>query len=252
MAETTTPTHEEIVLEMAKLGVLFGHTKSKTHPKMRPYIGATKNEVELIDPEATFAGLAKAIETMRSVLEKNGTILCVGTAPSARPAVEMFAARFRFPFVTGRWLGGTLTNFSVITARVKYFLEMKEKQATGGLSKYTKKEQLKHSEEIGKMARTFRGLEGFQKHPDLLFVVDAKEHSIAIAEAKIAKIPVVAIVDTDDDPSAVEYPIFANDHAKSSIEWVVGELLKVLTPVAESVAAQARLPDGQAGNPAIL
>ncbi|MFH0806155.1 MAG: 30S ribosomal protein S2 [Candidatus Brennerbacteria bacterium] len=237
MAETV-GTHEEGVLEMAKLGVLFGHTKSKTHPKMRPYIGTTKNEVEIIDPEATLAGLAKAIEVMQGVFEKRGTILMVGTAPSARPALEAFAARFSFPFVTGRWLGGTLTNFSVITTRVKHFLDMKNKQATGGLSKYTKKEQLKHGVEIGKMAQTFRGVEGFIKRPDMLFVVDARLHATAIAEAKIAKIPVVAIIDTDDDPSKVEYPIFANDRAKSSIEWVLGELTKALSPVAERIAKE--------------
>lgn len=234
----TTQTHEENVLEMAKLGVLFGHIKSKTHPKMRPFIGATKNEMELIDPEATLAGLAKAIEVMQGILEKRGTILMVGTAPSARPALEAFAGRFSFPFVTGRWLGGTLTNFTVITTRVKHFLDMKDKQATGGLSKYTKKEQLKHGVEIGKMGRTFRGVEAFTKRPDLLFVVDARLHQTAVAEAKKLKIPVAAIIDTDDDPSAVEYPIFANDHAKSSIEWVIGELTKALTPVAERIAKE--------------
>ncbi len=234
----TTGTNEENILEMAKLGVLFGHTKSKTHPKMRPYIGATKNEVELIDPDATLAGLAKAIETMQGVFEKKGSILLVGTSPSARPALEAFAARFSFPFVTGRWLGGTLTNFTVITGRVKHFLEMKEKLETGGLSKYTKKEQLMHKVEIGKMAQTFRGLESVTKRPDLLFVVDAELHRTAIAEAKKLKIPVVAIIDTDDDPSAVDCPIFANDHAKSSIEWVMRELTKALVPVAERVAKE--------------
>lgn len=240
----TTGTHEENILEMAKLGVLFGHTKSKTHPKMRPYIGATKNEVELIDPDATLAGLAKAIEVMTTVFEKRGTILLVGTSPSARPALETFATRFGFSFVTGRWLGGTLTNFSVITTRVKHFLDMKNKQETGGLSKYTKKEQLMHKVEIQKMARTFRGAESFTKRPDLLFVVDACLHKTAITEAKLMKIPVVAVVDTDDDPSAVEYPIFANDHAKSSIEWVMQELTKALTPVAERVAKETPAVSG--------
>ena len=233
MAETT-GMHDDAILEMAKLGVLFGHTKSKTHPRMRPYIGATKNEVELIDPEATLAGLAKAIEIMSGVVGKGGTILAVGTAPSAREAVEAFAARFKYPFVTGRWLGGTLTNFEVITGRIKHFLDMKEKKAAGLFAKYTKKEQLKQNEEIGKMAQTCRGLEGFTKRPDLLFVVDAAMHAIAVAEAKKMKIPVVAIIDTDDDPRAVHYPIFANDHAKSSIGWVVGELTKALEPAAEA------------------
>jgi small subunit ribosomal protein S2 len=111
---------------------------------------------------------------------------------------------------------------------------MKDKQASGEFAKYTKKEQLAHAEEIEKMAQTFRGLENFMKRPDLLFVVDVRAHAIAIAEAKKVKIPVVAILDTDDDPSTVEYPIFANDHAKSSIEWVVGQLMKALEPVAES------------------
>jgi len=224
-------THDETVLEMAKLGVLFGHTKSKTHPRMRPYIGATKNEVELFDPEAT---LPKAIEAMRAIVEKGGTILAVGTVPSAREAVETFATHFRFPFVTGRWLGGTLTNFNIIAGRVKRLLEMKEQQTAGGFAKYTKKEQLKHTEEIGKMARMFRGLESFNRLPAMLFVVDAQTHAIAIAEAKKLKIPVVAVVDTDDDPRAVDYPIFANDHAKSSIEWVTGRLTEALKPSAQA------------------
>lgn len=238
----TTQTHEDAVLEMARLGVLFGHIKSKTHPRMKPYIGATKNEMELIDPDATLAALATAIEVVRSVFEKGGTILCVGTTASARTAVDAFARRFGFPHVTGRWLGGTLTNFSVISARVKHLLDMQEKQATGALAKYTKKEQLKFTEEIGKMAQTFRGLEGFMKLPALLFIVDAKTHAIAIKEAKKLNIPVVAVLDTDDDPRTVEYPIFANDHAKSSIAWVVERVTDALIPVAESVAAQAGKP----------
>ncbi|MBI2278964.1 MAG: 30S ribosomal protein S2 [Candidatus Brennerbacteria bacterium] len=238
----TAATHEEKILEMAKLGVLFGHTKSKTHPKMRPYIGATKNEIELIDPEATIAGLAKAIEIMAGILEKRGMILMVGTVPSARAAVESFAERFSFPFVTGRWLGGTLTNFSVIAGRVKHFLDMKEKHAAKEFSRYTKKEQLKREVEVGKMARTFRGLEDFTKRPDLLFVVDARVHGTAVAEAKKMKIPVVSIIDTDDDPGVVECPIFANDHAKSSIEWVMGELTRALAPVAERI--EKEVPTG--------
>lgn len=235
----TAPTYEERILEMAKLGVLFGHTKSKTHPKMRPFIGATKNEIELIDPEATLAGLAKAAEAMGKVIERRGTILLVGTAASARPALEAFAARFSFPFVTGRWLGGTLTNFSVITGRVRHFLELKEKLSSGGLAKYTKREQLKKGVEVEKMARMFRGLEHFTQRPDLLFVVDIQLHRTAVAEAKKMRIPVVAVVDTDDDPTHVEFPIFANDHARSSITWVMEELTKALAPFVERAAAAA-------------
>lgn len=239
-------THEEAILEMARRGVLFGHTKSKTHPKMRPYIGATKNETDLIDPEAVLAGFAKAIEAMREVFEKGGTVLLVGTAPAARGALEAFAARFAFPFVTGRWLGGTLTNFAVITGRVKHFLDMKEKQAAGALGKYTKKEQLKLAEEIEKMAQTFRGLEYFAKRPDFLFVVDPATHRTAVAEAKKLGIPVIAIVDTDDDPNSVSFPIFANDHAKSSIEWVMEELTKALAPVVAQAPKVA--PDVEASS----
>lgn len=232
MNETGTTTHDDAVLEMAKLGVLFGHTRSKTHPRMRPYIGATKNEMDLIDPEATLAGLAKAAEAMKGVVEKGGTILSVGTSASAREAVEAFAARFKFPYVTRRWLGGTLTNFTVITNRIKHYLDLKEKKETGALAKYTKKEQLKFAEEIAKMAQTFRGLEGFTKRPDMVFVVDANLHLTAVNEAKKMKIPVVAIIDTDDDPDLVTLPVFANDHAKSSIEWVMGRIADVLATAA--------------------
>ena len=215
---------EELIKEMANLGVIFGHKKSKTHPRMRPYIGASRNEIELLDPQATLAGLAKAIEFLKEKVKSGGLVVVVGALPAAREAVKTFAEKFNFPYVTTRWLGGTLTNFKIINQRLVYYQDLKAKKESGELGKYTKKEQLKFNEQIKKLAEFFDGLINLKRVPDALFVVDINEHDTAVREARRLKIPIVAIIDNDDDPELVDYPIFASDHAKSSIEWVMAKV----------------------------
>ena len=238
--ETGSTVSNEMLLEMANLGVLFGHKKSKTHPRMRPFIAGTKNEIELIDPEATLVTLEAAAKAVEEVVERGESVLLVGTLAPAREAVALFARTFQFPYVTNRWLGGTLTNFKVISDRMRYYQELKEKRAAGEFAKYTKKEQSKLSKTIGKLAKNFEGLAGFTKLPAILLVVDPKAHATAVAEAHHTGIPVVAILDTDDDPQGITYPIYASDRAKSSIEWV----MKVLTE--RAAAKQARLAEAPA------
>ncbi|MFH1162293.1 MAG: 30S ribosomal protein S2 [Candidatus Jorgensenbacteria bacterium] len=230
----------ETVLEMANHGVLFGHQKSKTHPRMRPFIAGTRNEMELIDPEATLAALEAAAKAVEGVVERGELLLAVGTLAPAREAVANFARTFQFPYVTNRWLGGTLTNFKVISDRMKHYQELKEKRAVGEFAKYTKKEQAKLSKTIGKLAKNFEGLAGLTKLPAILLIVDPKAHNTAVREARVLKIPVVAILDTDDDPQSIAYPIYASDRAKSSIEWV----MKVLTE--RAAAKRARLAEVEA------
>lgn len=215
----------EIVKEMANMGVIFGHKKSKTHPKMKPFIGGQRNEIALIDPEATLDGLDKAISFLNERIAQSGLILLVGTSSAAKDGIKNFASEFKFPYVISRWLGGTLTNFKMINQRQIYYQELKAKKESGEFSKYTKKEQLQFNEQIKKMANFFDGLENLKRIPDGIFIVDIKEHETALREARQLGIPIIAIVDTDDDPTLVNYPIFASDRAKPSIEWVIGKII---------------------------
>ncbi len=217
-----------MITEMIQAGVIFGHKKSKTHPRMRQYIGGIKNEIELIDPEATFKGLTTASEFLKEITKKGGIVLVVGTIPAAKASVEFFANSFSFPFVTNRWLGGTLTNYSAIRSRFKYFEDQKIKKEKGELSKYTKKEQQEFDKEIGKMTQSFSGLASLTRIPEAVLVIDPKAHETAVREANKLSIPLVAIIDTDDDPNPIQYPIFANDHNRQSIEWVLGKIAEEL------------------------
>jgi len=216
--------NNEILEIMAKAGVMYGHKKSKTHPKMKPFLGGRKNEIELLSPEATLETLAKAVEFLKEKKKNGGLVLCVGTLPAHRQAVQSLAEAFNFPFVISRWLGGTLTNFKIIRERFLYYAGLKSKLEKGELSKYTKKEQLDFSEQIKKMSKFFDGLTNLSRIPDALLIVDINEHSTALREAKRIKIPVIALVDSNDDPTAVDYPIIANDHAKASIDWVLQKI----------------------------
>ncbi|MDI6734164.1 MAG: 30S ribosomal protein S2 [Patescibacteria group bacterium] len=211
----------EMITEMARAGVFFGHKKSKTHPRMKPFIGGIRNEIELIDPQTTFDSLNNAISFLKEKIKAGGLMLVVGTQAAAKEAVEELALEFKFPYVVSRWLGGTMTNFKVITDRLKYYEDLKLKKEKGELAKYTKKEQLEFSKEISRLSEFFEGLINLKKVPDILFVVDIQTHETGVREAKKLNIPAVAVLDTDDNPDLVKYPIFANDHAKSSIEWIV-------------------------------
>jgi len=218
----------DVVLEMAQAGVLFGHKKSKTHPRMKPYIGGTKNEIEILDPEPVLAGLETAANFLAEKVRSGSLILLVGTGAAAKGPLEHFAKEFSFPCVTNRWLGGTLTNFKVISDRMKYFQDLKYKKEKGELAKYTKRERQEFDKEIGKMEQTFSGFISLTKIPDVLLVIDPAAHAIAVSEAKQCGVPVVAVMDTNDDPASVDYPIFANDHARASIDWVVGKIREAI------------------------
>ncbi|MCP6719705.1 MAG: 30S ribosomal protein S2 [Patescibacteria group bacterium] len=225
--------NETVLSEMAEFGVIYGHKKSKTHPLMKPVIIDNRNEIELLDPEAVVSSLSRAIEFLTLKAKQGMLMLLVGTLPSAKETVEKFALEFKFPYVTNRWLGGTLTNFKVIHERNLYYQELKVKKEKGELVKYTKKEQLKFSREIEKLKRNFEGLVPLNRLPDVLFIVDIEKHDTAVKEARHLGIPVVAIVDTDDDPRLVQYPIFASDHSKKGIEWVMENVRKNLSGVSK-------------------
>lgn len=219
---------QNTILRLAEAGVLYGHKKSKTHPKMRPFIGAQRNEIELLKPELIMKKLWKAIEFLKRAREEGGDILLVGTHAAAHEAVDKLAETFGFPYVKTRWLGGTLTNWNSLKSRVKYYLELGEKKEKGELAKYTKKEQVDFAKELEKLRQKFDGLKGMTKLPKALFVIDPHLHQTAVREAKRMGIPIVALMDTNDDPTDIEIPIIGNDHAKASITWVVARIIEGL------------------------
>ncbi len=215
---------QDKIVEMAQFGIFYGHKKTKTHPQMKKFIGGRRNEIELLDPEATVQSFNKTAEFLKEKLQSGGLVLFVGTQAPAKESIKTIAEELSMPYVDFRWLGGTLTNFAVIRKRMDYYENLKSKMESGELAKYTKKEQLQFSKEIGKLSRNFEGLKKLTRLPDAIFLVDSVLHNTAVAEANKLHIPVVAIMDTDDDPDLVKHPIFANDHAKASVEWILSAL----------------------------
>ncbi len=220
---------EELALEMAQTGVLYGHARSKTHPRMKPYIGGQRNEMELLAPQATVDSMNRAETFLKKEIGEGKMGIFVGTLPSAQEAIKQWARELKMPYVVTRWLGGTITNFSVIHARLMYYEGLKSKKEKGEFVRYTKKEQLKFNEEIQKLSKLFDGLSLLGRVPSFVFVADIETHMTAVREAQRLSIPIVAIMDSDDDPKGIDYPIFANDHAKASVDWVIEKLKQDIT-----------------------
>lgn len=227
--------------EMAKAGILYGRKKSKTHPRMKGFIYATRNGIEILDLPKTMEALEKAGEFLKGTSKKDALILAVGTKPAAQELIENFGKKLSMPYVVKRWLGGTLTNFKTISKRIQYYMNLKADMASGKLEKYTKKEQVQFGKEIQRLDQFFSGLERLTRLPDALLVVNANDHITAVREARRLKIPMVAILSTDTDPEIVNYPIPANDNSKASIGWILGKLeSKIEEGIKERVVAPVK------------
>jgi len=221
--------------EAIRAGVIYGHKRSRTNPRMKNYIVANRNEIEILNPEETLQSLKKAIEFLEGLYRQGGLILAVSVKPSAYEAIERLSQELGFPKVVNRWLGGTLTNFSVIKKRLEYYQNLQKLKEEGEFEKYTKKEQLLFERKIEKLSANFDGLINLVRLPDCVFIVDPSEHKTAVKEAHRCKIPIVAIIDSDDNPDIIDYPIIANDHSKSSIDWLVGKIIEKLKLVKPTV-----------------
>lgn len=224
-SQTTVPAPDSDVripplTDMLKAGLHFGHQDSRWNPKMAPYIFGKRNNIHIINLEITQTKLRSALDYVKEVAAKGGVILFVGTKRQAQDIVKREAERCGMPQVANRWLGGTLTNFNVIGALIKSYNDLRHKLATGALEKYTKLEQLEFSRKAEELKEKVGGMETLDKIPDALFIVDVRHEKTAYAEAKSKGVPVVAIVDTNVDPSAVAYPIPGNDDAVKAIEMI--------------------------------
>lgn len=209
---------------MFSMGVQFGYSRSRRHPKMSQYIHGIKNNVEIFDLEMTRDALNKAENFLKKLGEIKKNILFVGTKPSSRASVEKNAKSVDASYVAGRWIGGTLTNAKMIRDRIKHYEDLKRKRETGELDKYTKKEKLRISREIKTLEEKFTGIENLKNDVGAIIIVDPREERTAFSEAKKVSMPIVAILSSDNNPTNIAYPIPANDSAASSIDYLLKRL----------------------------
>ena len=222
--------------EMLKAGMHFGHRTSKWHPKMEPFIFGSRKSIHIIDLRKTQIMLSLALEYLKKQASEGKSILLVGTKMQVKNTLKKIAMEINMPYVSERWLGGFLTNFAVIRNLVKKFKDLVEKRSSGKLDKYTKKERLDFDREIAKLETNVGGLVSLTKAPDVIFIWDIKKEKTAFTEAVKKKIPVVAVCDTNVNPTGVKYIIPANDDATKGIKLVM-ELVKeaILDGKAEAI-----------------
>ena len=191
---------------------------------MRPYIFTERNGIHIIDLQQTMTKLEEAYNFARDTVADGGMILFVGTKRQAQETVQAEALRCGMPYVTQRWLGGTLTNFRTIRSRIDYMLNLEERQAGGELDKLPKKEALMLTRELTKLQSRLGGLREMRRLPKALFIVDTRHEENAIAEARTLAIPIIAMCDTNSDPEPIAHPIPSNDDAIRAIKLLTGKI----------------------------
>jgi small subunit ribosomal protein S2 len=217
--KVTTEHKKPLVEAMFNVGAHYGFVKSRRHPTVKPFIFGVKNKIEIFDLEQTEVQLQNAVEFVKKIASQGKQIVFVGSKSEARQAVKEAAERIAQPFVAGRWIGGTFTNFDVIRKRVEKLLDLTAKKEKGELTKYTKKERVMIDREIESLNDMFGGISGMNHLPGAIFVVDSKKEHIVVAEAKDKNIPVIALSGSDCDVTGIAYPIVANDSAIASVAF---------------------------------
>ncbi len=213
------------VKDLLDAGVHFGHQVRRWNPKSKPYVYDNRHGISIIDLEKTYDLLSKASDAVEDIVSKGMQILLVGTKRQAQEPIRELAAATKMPFSVNRWMGGTLTNHETVSnslAKYKKFLRMEE---DGSIDKLPGKEAAAIKRQMSRMHRNFEGLLNLQGLPGALFVIDSHNESIAIAEANTLKIPVIALVDSNSDPSLVNFPIPGNDDSTKSIRIIVDVIL---------------------------
>ncbi|MDP7558696.1 MAG: 30S ribosomal protein S2 [Candidatus Marinimicrobia bacterium] len=225
--------------DLLSTGAHFGHLTRKWNPNFQQYILMVKNGIHIINLEETLKGLRKAVEYVQSITSEGGDILFVGTKKNAKNIVQEEADKCTMHYVVERWLGGTLTNYSTIRKSIKR-LQLLEKESSPLYENATKKEILSLEREMIRLQDLHRGIKDMKGLPDAIFVVDTNQESIAVDEAKVLNIPVIAIVDTNSNPKLIDYPIPANDDSIRAVKLIVSEISKAICE-SKSMA----YPDGE-------
>ncbi len=208
-------------------GAHFGHLTRRWHPSYKPYIFMEKNGIHIIDIQQTIQCLHRAIETVTKVVRDGGTVLFVGTKKQAKDVLQREADRCSMYYVVERWLGGTLTNFATIKRSIKR-LQQLEKDADTIYQTLTKKEILRLERERIRLSDQHRGIKDMKQLPDIVYVVDAQYEATAVKEARRLVIPIVGIVDSNTDPTLVDYPIPANDDSLRTIQLITSAIAEAI------------------------
>ncbi|MBI2573798.1 MAG: 30S ribosomal protein S2 [Candidatus Wildermuthbacteria bacterium] len=213
-----------LLLGPLKAGVHFGHRTSKTHPKMKPYISGVRNTVHVIDVTKTHAMLEEALAAVRQGIAEGKALFLVGTKVQIKKLVEETARFCNLPYVSERWVGGTFTNFPTILKRIKYMNDLRKQEEEGELAKYTKQEQARLRKSKEDLEKAFGGLRDVTQPPSMVFICDLDQNNLTAREARRKGIKIIAVCDTNIDPTGIDYPIPANDDAVSSARYILGKL----------------------------
>lgn len=220
---------------LLEAGVHFGHQTRRWDPRMKRYIFTERNGIHIIDLQQTVVRLGDSYDFIRRTVADGGTVLFVGTKKQAQEAIETEARRCGMFYVNQRWLGGMLTNFQTIQARIDYLVRLEDRKAKGEFDRLPKKEVLKLEDELARLNRLMGGIKEMVELPSVIFIVDPNKEKITVLEAKRLDIPVVALVDTNCNPEEIDYPIPANDDAIRAVKLLSG---KMADAVLEGVAAR--------------
>jgi small subunit ribosomal protein S2 len=226
---------------LLETGVHFGHRTQRWHPRMKPYIFTQRNGVHIIDLQQTMTALDKCCQTVADLVASGGTLLFVGTKRQAQPAIREEAGRCGMPYVSERWLGGTLTNWSTIRRRIDYLLSLEARRDSGEFERLTKKEALDLTRQIDKLNVRLGGIREMRQLPEMLFIVDVQREATAVREANRLDIPIMAVVDTNCDPHPIDYVIPANDDAIRAIRLLTSLIADAVLVGAEQ--SKAREPE---------
>lgn len=221
--------NEQISYEdMLRAGMHFGRKRTVFNPAMERYVFTVRDGICIIDLLKTQAQLKNSIEFLKSTVKNGGLVLFVAITKQSSEKVKDLAESLNMPYVLDRWLGGTLTNFMIISDRIKKLEEMEQAQKGGELDKYTKKERTVFAKELEKMQTKFGGLRRLARVPDAIFVSSLKESELPVHEAKKMNVKVVGIANTDSDPDEIDYVIPANDRSKKSVDLIIEAIKKEL------------------------
>jgi small subunit ribosomal protein S2 len=225
---------DAVIEQMFQAGVHYGYSRSKRHSSAKPFLFGNKGGSDIFDLGKTKQSLEDAKDFIKKIIASDKQVLFVSSKNEAKTIIKDAAESIDMPYVSGRWIGGTLTNFSEIKKRVAKLEKLRQEKESGEWSsKYNKKEQLKLTKEIEKLEKHFAGLVSMKVLPAVLFVIDSKKEKIAVIEAGKMNIPVVALANSDCDFLSVSYPLAGNDTSKTSIEFFVKQIVGTYKKVSE-------------------
>ncbi|HLT97161.1 MAG TPA: 30S ribosomal protein S2 [Acidimicrobiia bacterium] len=214
--------------QLLEAGVHFGHQTRRWNPKMKPYIYGERNGIHIIDLRQTLEQIESATEFVKNLASEGGTVLFVGTKKQAQAPIRENAEKVDSPYVTYRWLGGMLTNFSTIQKRIYYLKELRQMEETKEIEALPKKERLRLRRERDKLELNLGGVSEMTRLPNALFVVDVNQEKTAVSEASRLGIPVIALVDSNCDPDLIEFVIPGNDDAIRSADLIAGAIAEAI------------------------